>query len=54
VVALLNNEFTIKRLLKSRAGWILHPENAAFSPYLLKEEDVLEVWGVVTAIVIKP
>lgn len=54
VVALLNGEFTVKRLVKSRAGWILHPENPAFSPYVVREEDQFEVWGVVKAIVIKP
>src|SRR5690606_37478161 len=53
VVGLLNNEFTIKRLVKSRAGWVLHPENSAYMPYLAKADDEFEVWGVVKAIVIK-
>ncbi|MFD2888974.1 LexA family protein [Chitinophaga cymbidii] len=53
VVGLLNKEFTIKRLVKSRAGWVLHPENSAYTPYLVKGDDEFEVWGVVKAIVIK-
>ncbi|WP_346318167.1 translesion error-prone DNA polymerase V autoproteolytic subunit [Chitinophaga sp. YIM B06452] len=54
VVALLNGEFTIKRLVRSHAGWILHAENPSFTPYVVKDEDQFDVWGVVKAIVIKP
>jgi DNA polymerase V len=48
VVAIVNNDLTIKRL-----GWVdgdvaLLPENAHFKPIVFKEGDVLEIWGVVT------
>ncbi|MGX5816984.1 LexA family protein [Chitinophaga lutea] len=54
VVAILNQEFTIKRLLKTAAGWMLHPENPSYEPYLIKPEDDFDVWGVVTQIFINP
>ena len=52
VVAILNNEFTIKRLIKSPAGWVLHPANSAFTPRLVKEDDQFQIWGVVKRVVV--
>jgi DNA polymerase V len=54
IVGALNGEFTVKRLVKSYAGWVLHPENPAFKPYLIREEDVFEVWGVVIRVFLDP
>lgn len=54
VVAVLNGEFTIKRLLKTAKGWMLHPENASYPPYHVQEGDEFNVWGVVTQIFISP
>lgn len=51
VVAVINNEYTVKRLYK-RAGVIqLMPENAEFEPIRLCENDELVVWGVVVGVV---
>jgi DNA polymerase V len=53
VVAVLNNEFTVKRYIKTPAGLVLHPENPLFKPYLVQGDDHLEIWGVVTGVYVK-
>lgn len=53
VLATLNGEYTVRRLVKIHAGWVLHPENHAYSPYLIREDDEFEVWGVVKTVVIR-
>lgn len=51
VVAVVNGEYTIKRLYK-RAGKVeLRPENPAYQPIVFKEGSELEVWGVVVGVV---
>ena len=53
VVALVNGEFTVKRL-KVRDGRIrLVPENPAYPILELKEESDFQVWGVVTYVIHK-
>lgn len=48
VLAVLNNEFTVKRLYK-RGGVIkLIPENPIYPPIVIKPEEELTIWGVVT------
>jgi DNA polymerase V len=54
VVAIVNGEFTIKRLVKTPRSWVLHPENHAYMPIQITEEMRFEVWGVVTKIIIDP
>lgn len=51
VLAVLNGEFTVKRLIRTRAGVFLAPENPAFKPIHVKEEMSLTIWGVVTYII---
>lgn len=48
VVALVNNELTIKRLGKVDGHIALLPENAHFKPIVFREGETLSVWGVVT------
>ena len=48
VVAIINDELTVKRLGKVGNKLALLPENAHFKPIVLEEGDQLEVWGVVT------
>jgi DNA polymerase V len=49
VVAVLNNDLTIKRLGKVDGNIALIPENPHFQPIIMKDdEDTLEIWGVVT------
>jgi DNA polymerase V len=48
VLALLNNEFTVKRLYR-RGGIVkLVAENTIYPSRLIKEEDDFTVWGIVT------
>jgi DNA polymerase V len=53
VIAMLNGEYTIKRLYM-RGGVIeLRPENPDFQPIKLSGEDELQIWGVVTGCIRK-
>lgn len=47
VVALLDNEFTVKRL-RTRGKLRLQPENKSYSDILITGEHELAIWGVVT------
>ena len=48
VVAVVNGELTVKRLLRSDGRTALAPENPAYPVIELSELDDLQVWGVVT------
>lgn len=47
VVASLDGEFTLKRLLKQGQRWCLQPENPDYPPIEIPEFAEAEVWGVV-------
>lgn len=47
IVALVDGEFTIKRLRMSRGRIWLQAENPAFNDIIIGHEGQLEVWGVV-------
>ncbi len=51
VLAVINNEYTVKRLHRLNGVIELHAENPAYSPLCFKEHDELQVWGVVTGAV---
>ena len=53
VLAVLNGEFTVKRLFKREGVVRLDPANPDFSPITLSEEDDFCIWGVVTYVVHK-
>lgn len=53
VLAVIDGEYTLKRLHHLNDCIELHPDNPAFSPLRLVEGQELEVWGVVTAVVRK-
>ena len=48
VLAVLNNEFTVKRLHRRGGTVKLIPENNLYPPMIVKNEDELVIWGVVT------
>jgi DNA polymerase V len=48
VLALLNNEFTVKRFYRRGGVVKLLAENSIYPPRLIKNEDDFTVWGVVT------
>jgi len=47
VVAAVNGENTVKRLLKKRGKIYLVPENKKFQPIEIKDENDFQIWGVV-------
>jgi DNA polymerase V len=53
IVAVLEGEFTVKRLVFQTDGMYLFAENPAYSPIKLNPEACFEVWGVVTYVIHK-
>jgi len=51
VVAAVDGEFTVKRLEKLRSKIRLLPENPRFEPIEFKDEQELQIWGVVTSVI---
>ena len=51
VVAVLNGEYTIKRLFKHMGRVELRPENPAYPPIKFNDGSELQVWGVVVGVV---
>jgi DNA polymerase V len=51
VVAVVNGEFTVKRILQRDGRLFLVSENPAMAPMELAEGIQLEVWGVVTYVI---
>ena len=48
VVAVIDGELTVKRLVYINGSAELHAENPKYAPILLKENQELTIWGVVT------
>ena len=53
VLAVINNEFTVKRVNVSNKKLYLMPENENFTPIEITEEMDFKVWGVVTYVIHK-
>jgi len=51
VVAVLNGEFTVKRLSWQKGKIKLIPENPAYDPIEIKEGTEFEIWGVATNVI---
>ncbi|OGV47931.1 MAG: peptidase S24 [Lentisphaerae bacterium GWF2_52_8] len=51
IVAVLNGEFTVKRIKKKRSQLFLMPENPDYPPIEVKKDSDFKVWGVVTAVI---
>ena len=51
VVAMVNGEYTVKRLLKKHNQLFLAPENRKYPILEIKEEMDFEIWGVVTYVI---
>lgn len=47
VIAVLENEFTVKQLLHTPSGYVLHAAHPAYPDILVKPEQALTIWGVV-------
>ena len=53
VVAVVNGELTVKRLVKKYSQIELHAENPSYLPLTFKNEEELVIWGVVVGVVRK-
>jgi len=51
IVAVLNGEFTVKRLVKRGSAILLLPENPSYDPVEIKNGSEFEVWGVVIHVI---
>ncbi len=47
VIAIVDGELTVKRLLKKKGKWFLAPENSEFKPLEITRDINFHVWGVV-------
>lgn len=54
VVAVLNGEFTVKRLKKVAQRCFLLSENPDYPSVEVNSDDDCEIWGVVTSVIHKP
>ena len=53
IIAILDNEFTVKRVFFEKDHIVLFPENKNYKPIIVTEENNFEVWGVVTNVIHK-
>lgn len=53
VVAVVNQEYTLKRLYRHQGIVELHADNPEYSPILFTDGEELMIWGVVTAVIRK-
>ena len=51
VIAVVDTEYTIKRLYKSQGLIELRPENPSYKPIRFNEGSELQIWGVVVGVV---
>ena len=51
IIAVVNGELTVKRLVRRNGKIYLMPENDKYQPIEVKDEVDLEVWGVVTTVI---
>jgi DNA polymerase V len=51
VIAAVNGELTVKRLVKSNNSYRLVAENPNYAPVEINEESQYEIWGVVTSVI---
>ncbi|RKE99003.1 LexA family protein [Ichthyenterobacterium magnum] len=50
-VCFIDGEFTVKRLKVTTEGIYLQPENPAYDPILVTDENNFHVWGIVTHVI---
>lgn len=50
VIAVIDSELTVKRLVRRGSGYELHPENKSYPIMKFKAGETLQIWGVVTGV----
>ena len=53
VIAVLDSELTVKRLIRRRGRVLLAPENPEYPEFDITEREYVHIWGVVTYVVHK-
>ena len=53
VLAVIDGEFTVKRLAVNNESIYLMPENDSFSPIQINEAMDFQIWGIITHIIHK-
>jgi DNA polymerase V len=53
IVAILNGEFVVKRLVVDGKKYMLVPENPSFKTIHINSDDDFEIWGIVTYVIHK-
>lgn len=51
IIALVDGELTVKRLMRAKDGWSLVADNRSYPPIKVTGNSELSVWGVVVAVV---
>ena len=51
IIAIVNGELTVKRLIKNHTSCQLIAENSDYQPIEITEDSEFEVWGVVTSVI---
>ena len=51
VIAVVNGELTVKRLIRQNGCTLLMPENPDFKPLDISEHEDVTIWGVVTEVI---
>jgi len=51
VVAVVNGESTVKRLMREEGKLLLLPENPAYPPIEIRDDTMFMIWGVVTNVI---
>lgn len=51
IIAVINGEFTVKRLRKLKDQVLLVPENNNYQPIPVEDGEEFEIWGVVTTVI---
>lgn len=50
-ICLIDGDFTVKRIVIEKDGLYLMPENKAFKPIKVTEDNELIIWGIVTYVI---
>lgn len=51
ILAVLNGEFTVKRIRREGAGFVLYPENVDYQPVVITAAMDFMVWGIVVHVI---
>ena len=52
-ICFIDGDFTVKRIIKKEGELYLKPENKKYKKIIIKEEDQLIIWGIVTYVIKK-